>query len=60
MEKRCLGGKSRWKVETWSIQEYTQTVNDLSYGLINAGIKKVTKLPLFPPTDPNGILQIWV
>jgi long-chain acyl-CoA synthetase len=63
-KKDALAAKVDGKWKTWSIQEYTQTVNDLSYGLINAGIKKGDKIATISANRPEwniadmGMMQV--
>jgi long-chain acyl-CoA synthetase len=63
-KETALAGKVDGKWKTYSIQDYTQIVNNLSYGLIHSGVKKGDKIATISPNRPEwniidmAILQI--
>ena len=52
-KETALAGKVDGKWKTYSIQDYTQIVNDLSYGLIRSGIQKGDKIATISANRPE-------
>ena len=52
-KKDALASKVDGQWKTWSIQEYAQAVNDLSYGLIHAGIQKGDRVATISANRPE-------
>lgn len=63
-KKDALAAKENGKWKTYSIQDYSQIVNALSYGLINFGIQKGDKIVTISANKPEwnfadmGMMQV--